>query len=80
MDGGDAKCGPSGSVSMNVDPDESDPMTALSLAPPGLGGCGSPERRGESAPAGFWDVMRNVIAREVRDFVTTSFQEASGFQ
>ncbi|XP_047977970.1 transcription factor MYB77-like [Salvia hispanica] len=48
-------------------PDEHDPMTALSLAPPGIG----------AAPAGFWDQMRNVIAREVRDYVTTSFQETS---
>ncbi|KAG6406385.1 hypothetical protein SASPL_133985 [Salvia splendens] len=51
--------------------EEHDPMTALSLAPPGIGG----------AAAGFWDEMRNVIAREVRDYVTTSFQETStGFR
>ncbi|KAI3693463.1 hypothetical protein L6452_33298 [Arctium lappa] len=62
--------------------DEYDPMTALSLAPPGngvMGGCeltvtGS---RTEGLPAGFWDVMRDVIAREVREYVTTSFPETS---
>lgn len=63
--------------------DESDPMTMLSLAPPGVtmrsGGQGHdelPERQDgaeESVPAGFWDAMRNVIAREVREYVTTSF-------
>ncbi|CAH9148776.1 unnamed protein product [Cuscuta epithymum] len=50
-----------------------DPMTALSLAPPGMGGPGVPERRSESLPAGFWDLMREVIAKEVRDYVTSSF-------
>lgn len=76
------------------DYDESDPMTMLSLAPPGMmmsggGGGGQghdelPERQGgeaESVPAGFWDAMRNVIAREVREYVTTSFTAtSSGFQ
>ncbi|PIN11232.1 hypothetical protein CDL12_16169 [Handroanthus impetiginosus] len=59
------------------DLDEYDPMTALSLAPPGMGIAAMPERRAESLPAGFWDVMRNVIAREVREYVTTSFPDAS---
>ncbi|KAK6139034.1 hypothetical protein DH2020_027220 [Rehmannia glutinosa] len=59
-----------------------DPMTALSLAPPGMGGAALPEKRAESLPAGFWDVMRNVIAKEVREYVTTSFPEgsSSGFR
>ncbi|CAI9116602.1 OLC1v1017795C1 [Oldenlandia corymbosa var. corymbosa] len=70
------------------DYDESDPMTMLSLAPPGqnLHGQGpsseTAERRPESLPAGFWDAMRNVIAREVREYVTTSSFSAtssSGF-
>lgn len=59
-----------------------DPMTALSLAPPGMGGGGGvAERRPENFPAGFWDVMRNVVAREVKEYVTSSFQEtSSGFR
>ncbi|XP_028068607.1 transcription factor MYB77-like [Camellia sinensis] len=86
MDGGDLVVGGGGSSSgsgsfVNMNTDESDPMTTLSLAPPGVGGCGMPERRrGEEVPAEFWDVMREVIAREVRDYVTTSFPEASGFR
>ncbi|KAI3737070.1 hypothetical protein L2E82_27065 [Cichorium intybus] len=59
--------------------DVDDPMTTLSLAPPGMGGYGSPEKRNESLPGGFWDVMRGVIAREVREYVTSSFPETSGF-
>ncbi|KAL2498294.1 Transcription factor [Abeliophyllum distichum] len=57
--------------------DYNDPITALTLAPPGISGNGMPERRPESFPTGFWDAMRNVIAREVREYVTTSFSEAS---
>ncbi|KAK9270258.1 hypothetical protein L1049_025835 [Liquidambar formosana] len=59
---------------------ESDPMTTLSLAPPGIGGSeGMPARRSESLPAGFWDVMRDVIAKEVRDYVSSTLSETSGF-
>lgn len=65
-------------------PLEDDPLTALTLAPPGIGVSGGPsmaeERRSESVPTGFWDVMRDVIAREVRDYVTSTFAENSGFQ
>ncbi|PIN19102.1 hypothetical protein CDL12_08213 [Handroanthus impetiginosus] len=58
--------------------EENDPMTELSLALPGMSGAaGVTERREENFPTGFWDVMRNVIAREVREFVTTSFPESS---
>ncbi|KAI3684770.1 hypothetical protein L6452_33996 [Arctium lappa] len=64
----------------DVAADGDDPMTELTLAPPGMGGCESPEKRTESVPAGFWDVMRGVIAKEVREYVTTSFPETSGFQ
>ncbi|KVH98334.1 transcription factor MYB44-like [Cynara cardunculus var. scolymus] len=60
--------------------DVDDPMTTLSLAPPGMGGYESAEKRTENVPAGFWDVMKGVIAREVRDYVTSSFPETSGFQ
>lgn len=49
-----------------------DPMTTLSLAPPGMGGDELPERKTESFPAGFWDVMRGVIAREVREYVAST--------
>lgn len=63
---------------------EDDPLTALTLAPPGIGvsGGGSllEDRRRESVPAGFWDAMRDVIAREVREYVTSTFAENSGFQ
>ncbi|CAI9757929.1 unnamed protein product [Fraxinus pennsylvanica] len=52
--------------------DCNDPITALTLAPPGM-----PERRPEIFPVGFWDAMRTVIASEVRENVTTSFSEAS---
>ncbi|XAR61846.1 hypothetical protein NMG60_11016374 [Bertholletia excelsa] len=64
-----------------MDMDESDPMTELTLAPPGVG-LPLQERpaAAERVPADFWDVMREVIAREVREYVTTSFPEASGFR
>lgn len=61
--------------------DEYDPMTELSLAPPGTAGVEMVDKRPENLPTEFWDVMRNVIAREVRDYVTTSFPEtSSGFR
>ncbi|XP_027092410.1 uncharacterized protein [Coffea arabica] len=59
-----------------TDYDESDPMTTLSLAPPGMyrgPGLGAEE----NLPAGFWDAMRNVIAREVREYVASSFSATS---
>ncbi|KAI3460259.1 hypothetical protein Pfo_016922 [Paulownia fortunei] len=66
---------------VSSDFDEYDPMTELSLAPPGMGGgAGVTEGRSESLQAGFWDAMRNVIAKEVRECVTLSFPEtSSGF-
>ncbi|KAK1433520.1 hypothetical protein QVD17_10431 [Tagetes erecta] len=70
-DGGCKGFGTMGNVGVVAD-EEDDPMTVLSLAPPGTGGS-------ESLPTGFWDVMRGVIAREVRDYVTTSFPDTSGF-
>ncbi|KAM5565621.1 transcription factor MYB44-like [Rosa sericea] len=69
--------------SMDLD----DPLTELTLATPGIGGSvvSSSEQhhhhRSSSEsfpPAGFWDVMRGVIAREVRDYVSSSFSETSG--
>nr|QIG55693.1 MYB transcription factor [Paeonia suffruticosa] len=62
---------------------ESDPLTTLTLAPPGIGGSSSstlPERQPESVPVGFWDVMRGVIAREVREYVSSTMSESSGFR
>jgi hypothetical protein len=58
-------------------------LTALTLAPPGIGdgtAAVTAERRVESMPSEFWDAMRGVIAREVRDYVTSTFAEnTSGF-
>ncbi|KAF9603920.1 hypothetical protein IFM89_038830 [Coptis chinensis] len=50
---------------------EYDPNTTLTLAPPGL----SCERRRveEEVPSEFWDAMRDVIAKEVRNYVSSSF-------
>ncbi|XP_071729269.1 transcription factor MYB25-like [Rutidosis leptorrhynchoides] len=57
-------------VEEEVMADDDDPMTVLTLAPPGMDGCGSPEKSlTENIPVGFWDVMRGVIAKEVRDYV-----------
>ncbi|CAH1422145.1 unnamed protein product [Lactuca virosa] len=57
--------------------DEYDPMTTLSLAPPGMGVCESETTEG--LPNEFWDVLRDVIAREVREYLSTSFPETSAF-
>nr|WII96590.1 MYB44 [Lonicera caerulea] len=76
MDGGDL-AGASGS-GVNVGSDLFDPMTTLTLAPPGVV-AGEKERAAEEFPVGFWDVMRGVIAREVREIVTSSFSETTGF-
>lgn len=61
------------------DSDECDPMTALTLAPPGMsrGAAAEVAERSEGLPAGFWETMRDVVAREVRDYVTTSFDDTS---
>ncbi|KAI3807259.1 hypothetical protein L1987_23184 [Smallanthus sonchifolius] len=59
--------------------DVEDPMTTLSLAPPGMGEFESPEKMRRNIPVGIWDVMRGVIEREVREYATTSFPENSGF-
>ncbi|KAF9687594.1 hypothetical protein SADUNF_Sadunf02G0109600 [Salix dunnii] len=69
----------SGSMADGMVREEEDALTALTLAPPGIGGaaCGNNggavlERMAESLPAGFWDAMRDVIAREVREYVSSS--------
>ncbi|XP_021284755.1 transcription factor MYB25-like [Herrania umbratica] len=81
MEGGDNALG---SVGMMMDEEA---LTALTLAPPGSGvPSGSAvvlaERRSrdERVPAEFWDVMRDVIAREVREYMTTTISaETPGF-
>ncbi|XP_015072891.1 transcription factor MYB44-like [Solanum pennellii] len=59
-------------VANNCSGEFDDPMTTLSLAPPGMSGDELPEKKTESFPAGFWDVMRGVIAREVREYVAST--------
>ncbi|XVF74159.1 hypothetical protein PTKIN_Ptkin13bG0037900 [Pterospermum kingtungense] len=71
-----------GSVGMMIDEEA---LTALTLAPPGSGSTVVAERstgkREERVPAEFWDVMRDVIAREVREYMssTLSAETSSGF-
>ncbi|XP_004501595.1 transcription factor MYB1-like [Cicer arietinum] len=66
-------------------PVEDDPLTALTLAPPGNGVDYQEEvvadhrQSPENVPSGFWDVMRGVIAREVREYVSSNFSHNSGF-
>ena len=69
MEGGDSALG---SVGMMMDEEA---LTALTLAPPGIGvdSTGSAvvaemRKREDRVPAEFWDVMRDVIAREVREY------------
>ncbi|KAJ8538042.1 hypothetical protein K7X08_014582 [Anisodus acutangulus] len=59
-------------VMANCSGEFDDPMTTLSLAPPVMGGDELPERKTESFPARFWDAMRDVIAREVREYVAST--------
>ncbi|KAG5030676.1 hypothetical protein AAZX31_06G035100 [Glycine max] len=61
---------------------EDDPLTALTLAPPGIANGtvaedAVPDHR--ASPEGFWDMMRDVIAREVREYVSSNFSDNSGF-
>lgn len=56
---------------------EDDPLTALTLAPPGNAAEGDRRQNSESVPTGFWDVMRDVIAREVREYVSSAFSDQS---
>ncbi|XP_044510765.1 transcription factor MYB73-like [Mangifera indica] len=58
---------------------EDDSLTALTLGPPGSSSAAVTERRTEGFPAGFWDAMRGVIAREVRDYMSSTLSETSGF-
>ncbi|RDX85193.1 Transcription factor MYB44, partial [Mucuna pruriens] len=58
---------------------EDDPLTVLTLATPGIDNAAVADHRPspESAPAGFWDIMRDVIAREVREYVSSNFSDNS---
>lgn len=68
-------------------PLEDDPLTALTLAPPGVGNVAVEEgvahhqtpSEEEGVPSGFWDVMRDVIAREVREYLSSNFSDNSRF-
>ena len=56
--------------------EDEDPFTELTLAPPGAG-AGADQNPPESFPAGFWDAMRGVIAKEVREYVSTAFTDTT---
>lgn len=62
---------------------EDDALTALTLGPPGGSSSininDSSAERTESLPVGFWDAMRGVIAREVRDYMSSTLSGTSGF-
>ncbi|XWS24281.1 hypothetical protein CRYUN_Cryun28dG0087500 [Craigia yunnanensis] len=76
MEGGDIALG---SVGMMMDEEA---LTALTLAPPGTGSAMVAERRmrEERVPAEFWNVMRDVISREVREYMSSTLSvETSGF-
>ncbi|CAN0922200.1 Transcription factor MYB73 [Linum grandiflorum] len=65
-----------------VGEEEEEALTMLTLAPPGMGmsnaaSVAAEERRAESMPAGFWDVMRGVIAKEVREYVNSNLSSES---
>ncbi|PPD74511.1 hypothetical protein GOBAR_DD28556 [Gossypium barbadense] len=81
MDGGD-HCA-LGSTEVMI---EEEALTALTLAPPGSGVSSrsavvvAERRREERVPAEFWDVMRDVIAREVREYMSSTLSaETSAF-
>ncbi|GMI82609.1 hypothetical protein HRI_001930200 [Hibiscus trionum] len=73
-----------GSMGMVIDEEA---LTALTLAPPGSGvssksSVAAAESRREERvpPTEFWDAMRDVIAREVREYMSSTLSaEASGF-
>ncbi|MED6218250.1 hypothetical protein PIB30_025175 [Stylosanthes scabra] len=72
----------SGAVPACALPLEDDPLTALTLGPPGSGAVEAEQQRGSpetSVGSGFWDVMRDVIAREVREYVSSNFSDHSNF-
>lgn len=73
--------GVAASGSMAIEEEEDYALTELTLAPLGIGGGSSrEERRAESGnmPTGFWDAMRDVIAREVREYVSSTIPHGDG--
>lgn len=85
--GGVAAAATSGSGRcMAVGEEEEEALTALTLGPPGIGGSGGicsgssemeTERGVDNFPSGFWDVMKNVIAREVREYMSSTVNETT---
>lgn len=60
-----------------IEEEDDGPLTALTLAPPGAAAAEG-RREGKGLPEeGFWEVMRGVIAREVRDYVNSRVAETS---
>ncbi|KAI6688975.1 hypothetical protein NL676_025803 [Syzygium grande] len=64
---------------MDTEEEEDGPLTALTLAPPGAATAAAERRREDKGlpEEGFWEVMRGVIAREVRDYVNSTMAETS---
>ncbi|XP_030540063.1 transcription factor MYB73-like [Rhodamnia argentea] len=65
---------------MDIEEEEGEdgPLTALTLAPPGAAATAEKRREDKGLPdEGFWEVMRGVIAREVRDYVNSAMAETS---
>ncbi|KAI4316744.1 hypothetical protein L6164_024692 [Bauhinia variegata] len=57
---------------------DDDPLTALTLAPPGTANA-TPDHPPTPTQTQFWDVVRNVIAKEVREYVSCTFSDNSAF-
>ncbi|KAE8715508.1 Detected protein of unknown function [Hibiscus syriacus] len=71
--------------SMGIEIDE-EALTALTLTTPGFGvstrssKVAAERRREEGVPTEFWDAMRDVIAREVREYMSSTLSaDTSGF-
>ncbi|KAI3439694.1 Phytocyanin domain-containing protein [Psidium guajava] len=78
-DGGGGSSGGGGCCVSNGE--DEDPLTALTLGPPGGGGGSAAEEgRREGLPqqpeGQFWDVMRDVIAKEVREYMSSALAVA----
>lgn len=62
--------------------DEDGPFTALTLAPPGAAAAAPEGRREDKGlpEEGFWEVMRGVIAREVRDYMNSTMMAETSWR